>query len=128
MQCPACGYDPVDDEAWFCPNCRYQFRGPEPGETGERSPPYEPEPEAWQERDGDAGGIPGIRGIQVQLLQPALMVMLASAAILYLASGQVAGLAFTFASFEIRYGAFLCLVTGAIIGWIFYRIVLFRIR
>jgi hypothetical protein len=68
------------------------------------------------------------RQIQVQLLQPALLVMLATAGALYLAGGRIADLAVTVSSFEIRYGIFLCLFIGAITGWIFYRIMLRRIE
>ena len=69
-----------------------------------------------------------VRQIQVGLLQPALLVMLATAAVLYLASGRIADLAVWVSSVEIRYGGFLCLLAGAIIGWIFYRIMLHRIE
>lgn len=126
MQCPACGYDGISEEALFCPHCRHRFLEPD-DEIFENPPVYEPEHSAEYADMGDLFAENQVRQIRAQLLQPALIVMLSTAAILYLSSGRIAELAVTVAAFEIRYGGFLCLVAGAIIGWIFYRIALHRI-
>jgi hypothetical protein len=128
MECPACGYDGIAEEALFCPHCRHKFQELEFDEMFESPPVYEPEQPEEHGVSGDLFVENQVRQIQVQLLQPAILVMLSTAAVLYLASGRIADLAVTVAAYEIRYGGFLCLLAGAIVGWIFYRIVLLRIR
>ncbi|HII99709.1 MAG TPA: hypothetical protein HA272_10775 [Methanoregula sp.] len=129
MQCPACGYDGIAEEVCFCPHCRYQFRALVPEAASDNSMLFEPEPVAGPADAGDLFVEIQARQIQIQLLQPALLVMLATAGALYLAGGgRIADLAVTVSTFEIRYGIFLCLLAGAIIGWIFYRIMLRRIE
>ena len=127
MQCPACGYDNIADEVCYCPHCRHRFLEPD-DEIFENTPSYEAEPPAGLTDLGDLFVENQVRQIRVGLLQPAILVMLATAAVLYLSSARIAGLAVSVSTFEIRYGGFLCLLAGAITGWIFYRIVLRRIE
>lgn len=127
MQCPACGYDGIAEEAVFCPHCRHQFQEQEPDVIFESPPVYKPEQPEEHAVSGDLFVENQVRQIRAQLLQPALLVMLSTAAILYLASGRINELAVTVAAVEIRYGGFLCLLAGAIIGWFFYRIMLYRL-
>jgi hypothetical protein len=126
MQCPTCGYESIAGEAVFCPQCRHQFREPE-YELIFDSPPHPvPEQRGSRKADGDIFTKKEIRQMQVQLLQPAILVMLSLAAALYLSIGRISELSVTVSSLEIRYGGLLSLVTGAIFAWIFYRVVIYR--
>jgi hypothetical protein len=126
MQCPTCGYESIAEEAVFCPQCRHQFREPE-YEVIFDSPPYPvPEQRGSRKADGDVFTKKEIRLMQVQLLQPAILVMLSLAAALYLSSGRIPELSIMVSTVEVRYGGLLCLFTGAVVAWIFYRIVLSR--
>lgn len=127
MQCPACGYETVPEEAVFCPHCRHRFQEPEL-DVSFRTPRFKPKPVPYHCRDDDRLSGREIRKIQIQLLQPAVLVMIALAAGLYLAVGRIQDLTFSSSFFEIRYGGLLCLVTGALLAWIFYRIALWWIQ
>jgi hypothetical protein len=128
MQCPACGYDGIDEGAFFCPNCRHQFREPENDVYFDR-----PENDATVADDYCQYGAPvftekEIRRIEVQLLQPAILVMLVTAAALYLTIGQVPVLAVHAGGFEIHTGGLVSFFAGVIAGWIFYRVALYRVE
>lgn len=126
MQCPTCGYEGIAEESVFCPQCRHQFREPEYEVIFDNPPPA---PAPRQARKPAAEPFTGkeIRQMQVQLLQPALLLMLSLAAVLYLSSPRIPELAATVSSVEIHYGGFLSLLVGAVVAWIFYRVVLYRI-
>ena len=129
MQCPICGYEGIDEEACFCPHCRYQFIEPEPDAIFESPVLYEPP--RHQTGTSKAEGRfskKEIHQMEVQLLQPAILLMIVIAAVSYLAFGQMPQLAVRISSVEIPYGGFLSLFVGAVIAWVFYRITLYRIQ
>jgi hypothetical protein len=128
MQCPICGYEGIAEEACFCPHCRYQFLEPE-SEIFE-SPPHFTQ-QRWAGTTTPADGRfskKEIHQMEIQLLQPAILLMLAIAAVSYIAIGRMPELAVRISTVEIPCGGFLSLFIGAVIAWIFYRIVLFRIQ
>jgi hypothetical protein len=128
MQCPACGYDGIAEEASFCPNCRHPFRETESDVIFESPPQYLPEPRPARKSPKEKLTRKEMLQFEVQLLQPAVILMLALAAVFYLSSGRIAELSVSVLSSEIRYGGVLCLIAGAVIAWIFYRIMLWRVQ
>jgi hypothetical protein len=128
MQCPTCGYESIADEAVFCPHCRHQFRELESDVVFET--PHFPPMDHRVRTPGTDEKLSKreIHMIQIQLIQPAVLIMIAVGAVLYAGIGPVQGMAITLSSIEIRYGGFLCIVTGAVIAWFFYRISLYRIE
>lgn len=128
MQCPICGYEGIAEEACFCPHCRYQFL--EPDSEIFESPPHYP-PQRWAGTTTPADGRfskKEIHQLEVQLLQPAIILMLTFAVVFYIAIGRMPELAVRVSSVEIPYGGIISLLVGAIIAWIFYRITLYRIQ
>jgi hypothetical protein len=126
MQCPACGYDAIPEEACFCPHCRYQFQVPENDMLFESLPSSVPAGRHCCTPADTKFTRKERRTLEVIALQPAVLLMLAVAVIIYTASGRIAELSVTAGTIEIRYGGFACLLAGAVIAWIFYRIVLYR--
>ena len=128
MQCPACGYENIPEDARFCSRCRYRFPDQEPyfsppafnntGYAQQESVPVDSEPVAPDES----------RLLAAMVLQPAVLLMIFSATALYLTIGRIGELAFFVSGYEIRYGSVLCFVAGALIGWIFYRVMLIRLE
>lgn len=128
MQCPACGYENIPEDARFCSRCRYHFPDQEPyfsppafnntGYAEAESAPAEPEPVAPDES----------RLLAAMVLQPAILLMIFTATALYLTIGQIGELAFPVSGYEIRYGGVLCFAAGSLLGWIFYRVMLIRLE
>ena len=130
MQCPICGYEGIAEEAVFCPHCRHQFRELEYEVffDNSTSPCIR-----YSEQLVNPWLTPftgkEIRQMEIQLYLPAILLMLSLAVVLYVSIGRIPEL-YRHGLFgvEIRYGGFLCLFIGALIGWIFYRIALYRIE
>jgi hypothetical protein len=127
MQCPTCGYESIAEEAFFCPQCRHQFREPEYEVFFDNAPHPVPEHRVSCKADADMFTKKEIRQMQVQFLQPAFLVMLSVAVVLYFSTPRISELALMVSSVEVRYGGLLCLFIGAVFAWIFYRVVLYRI-
>lgn len=129
MQCPICGYDGIDDEAVFCPHCRYQFLEPEPDMTYQEFAPRDaPRPK----RSAPAGAPENpaqseARLLEVLLLTPALILMIIFSAAIYLAIASVPQLVLHLSSAEIPCAAPASIILGAIPAWIVYRIMLMRL-
>jgi hypothetical protein len=128
MQCPTCGYEGIAEEACFCPNCRYQFRVPENDVVFDSSPPDGMDYYSPRARDSGKLTKKEIRILEIQLLQPAFLLMLALTVVFYTASSRIAELSFMVSSTEIRYGGFLCFGAAAVIAWIVYRILVYLIE
>ena len=80
MQCPDCGYE-VDDNVVFCPRCRFQFREtdttPAAGIAGTDPPLHDAEiDETFFEETQNGFSDKEIRLLEVQLLQPSVLVVL----------------------------------------------------
>ena len=128
MQCPFCGSEGIAEDVVFCPHCRYQFRQPEPGPVSvahEETFPAEPGNRS-PERETFAPG--EVRLLEVMVLQPAVLLMIFIATALYLTIGQIPGLVMNVSGAEVRYGGVLCFIAGAFVAWVFYRVILLRIR
>jgi hypothetical protein len=132
MQCPACGYE-ADDAAIFCPHCRYQFRDiseepyqagntlidlPERGVIADESVLEETSPEERQKGFTDKE----IRQLEVQLLQPAVLVVLIIALVTYTLLSGVPFVPVTFAGQNFSATGVLCLASGLIAGVLFFLI------
>jgi len=132
MRCPDCGYE-ADNAAVFCPQCRFRFRDiieePDPaGDTNidmpkrgfvadesvfEESLPEE-RSHAFSDRD--------LRQLEVQLLQPSVLVVLIIALVSYSVLSAVPFVPLTIAGLEIGVTGILCLACGIFAGLIFFGI------
>lgn len=128
MQCPFCGSDGLAGDVVFCPHCRYQFRPVDPvaGEESRDSgvlpvqdycgAPPGPEPE------GEA------RIPEVLLIQPAILFMIFIAVVVYTVIGSLPAFGVRIAGSVVNMAGLVCLLTGAISAWAFYRLMLARLR
>jgi hypothetical protein len=128
MQCPFCGYDSIADEASFCPQCRYQFREPEQDVTFDTPPSYTARSKSGRKPSGEKFSKKELVELEVRLLGPAVLLMLALAMVFYFSSGRIVELTVPLASEEIRIGGLLSLFVGAVFAWIFYRFMLYRVQ
>ena len=133
MECPECGYE-VDEAANFCPNCRHQFRDGD--DVGFDRPP---------EDAGDAAVLPAsaaeyyepgipekfsgkeLQYLKVQLIQPAMTITLAVAVTAYFAFPQVQAVTILVRDYSLPVGGAICLLSGIIVGGIFYGGMSFRL-
>jgi uncharacterized membrane protein len=130
MQCPDCGYE-ADAAAIFCPQCRFQFRDitgepvqttdtiidhPERGVIADESILEETQTE---ERD-KAFTDKELRQLEVQLLQPAVLVVLIIALVSYTVLSAVPFISLTIAGLIIGVTGIICLACGLFFGMIFY--------
>ena len=130
MQCPDCGYK-ADAAAIFCPQCRFQFRDineepvqaadtiidhPERGVIADDSilevPPTEERDKAFTAKE--------LRQLEVQLLQPAVLVVLIIALVSYTVLSAVPFIPLTIAGLIIGLTGIICLACGLFFGMIFY--------
>ena len=130
MQCPDCGYD-ADDAAIFCPQCRFRFRDiPEepvqeedtiidPPERGiiadetilEETPPGK-RPGAFSDSE--------LLQLEVQLLQPAALVVLIIALVTYTVLSAIPFAPVTIAGLNFSITGILCFTCGLIFGIVFF--------
>ncbi len=130
MQCPDCGYE-AEDDVIFCPQCRFRFRDA----TGELVP------------EADTGtGLPGrsiieeeclfeaprsevrqrtftgkeLRQMEVQLLQPAVLVVLIICLVSYTVLSAVPFIPVTIAGISFGITGIVCLAPGLVAGFIFF--------
>jgi hypothetical protein len=114
MQCPDCGYE-VDDAVVFCPQCRYQFR--EAQESGcqeiqTEDPLFEDKPTGFSEKE--------LRQLEVQLLQPALFLVVVVSAGLYLLISPLQLFTIYLSGLSIALGAGLSFLIGIAAGLLFF--------
>jgi hypothetical protein len=130
MQCPGCGYE-ADDEAFFCPQCRFQFRdvtaGPAAtGNTVTDLPERDvittesiAEESIFEERQ-KAFTAKELRQLEVQLIQPALIIVLIVALFTYTVISTVPFLPVTLAGLNFGVTGLLCLACGLFSGMVFF--------
>ena len=88
MQCPDCAYE-VNDTAIFCPRCRFQFRETDtppvvPGTTIPDTPGHDAKSdESFFEETQKAFSGKELRMLEIQLLQPAILVVLVISLCMY---------------------------------------------
>jgi hypothetical protein len=125
MQCPACGSD-IDEDVVFCPHCRYQFGVPEDDVIFENAPDPSPRTPAFGGSDKRFSA-KEIRFAKVLLLQPVILLTIAIAGALYLASPRIGQMSIMVSAMEIFYGGALCLVAGAVVAGIIYLVIAYRL-
>jgi hypothetical protein len=132
MICPDCGYD-ADNASVFCPQCRFRFRDiieepdpavdtiidlPERGIVADESVFVESQPEERSHAFSDRE----LRQMEVQLLQPAVLVVLIIALVSYSVLSAVPFVPLTIAGLEIGVTGILCLACGIFAGLVFFVI------
>jgi hypothetical protein len=130
MQCPDCGYE-ADDSAVFCPQCRFQFRDiieesayspdtfidlPERGVIADESILEETRPEESQK----GFSARELRQMEVQLIQPAILIVLLISLVSYTVLSAVPFIPVTIAGLEFGVTGIVCLACGLFAGMIFF--------
>jgi hypothetical protein len=131
MQCPDCGYE-ADDEVVFCPHCRFQFRESSettvvPDTTHPDTPMYYGENygnrfEETQRMFPDKE----IRLLEVQLMQPALLVVLIISLFTYSLFSTIPFIPLTVAGLSFAMNGILSLTCGLFAGAIFFYLARWR--
>jgi hypothetical protein len=124
MQCPDCGYE-VDDTVVFCPRCRYQFRktdtAPAAGAAGTHPPLHDTEiDDTFFEESRNGFSDKEIRLLEVQLLQPAVLVVVIIALFTYSLVLNVPFIPVTIAGLSFGVTGIVCLTCGLLAGFAFY--------
>ena len=133
MRCPDCGYD-ADDASNFCPHCRFPFRDiieeepplaqdtfidlPERGIIADERLIEEARPE---ERDLALNG-KELRQLEVQLLQPSVLIVLIIALFSYTVLYNVPFVPLSLAGLNLGTTGIICLACGIAAGLVFYYI------
>lgn len=131
MRCPDCGYE-ADDASIFCPQCRFRFRDiieepdmagdtiidlPQRGIIADERDFEEPRPE---ERRLQAFTEKELVQLNVQLVQPAVLVVLIIALFLYAVLYTVPFVPLSIAGMSIGITAIIGLFCGVVAGMVFY--------
>ena len=131
MRCPDCGYE-TDNAAVFCPQCRYRFRDtieepayndtiidmPERGIVADESVFEESQPEERLHAFSDKE----LRQLEVQLLQPSVLVVLIIALVSYTILSAVPFIPLTIARLDIGVTGIIALACGIVAGMVFFFI------
>jgi hypothetical protein len=130
MRCPDCGYE-ADNAAVFCPQCRFRFRDiieeperdsdtiidlPERGIVADESV-FE---ESHSGERSHAFSDKELRQLEVQLLQPSVLVVLIIALFLYTVISTVPFIPVTFAGVDYGVAGIISLAGGLIMGIVFF--------
>jgi hypothetical protein len=132
MQCPDCGYN-ADESAVFCPQCRFQFRDiieepdqaadsitglPERGVISDETVLEKTIPDKRKTGFSDRE----LLQLEVQLLQPAVLVVLIIALVTYTILSAIPFVPVTIAGLNFSIIGILCLACGFIFGIVFFFI------
>jgi hypothetical protein len=133
MRCPDCGYE-ADNAAVFCPQCRFRFRDiieepemggdtiidlPERGIVADESVFDEPRPEEARFKVFTAQEL---RQLEVQLLQPSVLVVLIIALVTYTVLSSIPFVPLTIAGLDFGVTGILCFACGIFAGIVFFVI------
>ena len=124
MYCPDCGYE-VDNTAVFCPQCRFQFQEtddvPFPDTTIPDTPVYDRgmDKSIFEERQTTFSD-KEIRMLEVQLMQPAVLVVLVISLVTYTLIGTIPFIPLTIAGLTFGITGILCLACGILAGIVFF--------
>jgi hypothetical protein len=125
MQCPDCGYE-ADDAAVFCPQCRFQFRDiaeepPETGDTVMDVPEREEIPDDSIFEEAQKGfSYKELRLLEVQLVQPAILVVLIISLFTYTVISTVPFIPITIAGLSFGVTGIICLACGLAAGMVYF--------
>lgn len=134
MQCPGCGYD-ADDAAVFCPQCRFRFRNApdEPLFETEESEPEAPvetvmdlpergfadDDSISQEAEKAFTG-KELRLLEVQLIQPAVLIVLVGSLVTYTVIMDIPFIPLTIGRLSFSLAGIVCLIAGLAAGITFF--------
>jgi len=127
MQCPDCGYE-VNDTVLFCPRCRFRFRETSnkpvvPDITIPDTPVHDAViDESILNKTQKAFPDKELRMLEVQLLQPAILVVLVISLFVYTVISTVPFVPITVAGLSFGVTGILCLACGLGAGMIFFVI------
>ncbi len=128
MQCPDCGYE-VDASAVFCPQCRFQFRD-SADETAAASDTVMDVRERGVISDDSifeetSSGFPDkeLMQLEVQLLAPAVLVVLIISLFTYTVIPAIPFTPVTVAGLKFEVPGIVCLTCGLVAGMVFFIIV-----
>lgn len=127
IYCPNCGYK-VDDSSVFCPQCRFQFREvpDRPATSGDmvRDVPGHEEriDESIIEERYEGFTDKELRQLKVQLLQPAVLVVLIISLVMYTVISTVPFIPISVAGLNFGVTGIVCLACGLVAGLVFYVI------
>lgn len=124
MQCPDCGYE-VDNAAVFCPQCRFQFQetddAPFPDTTIPDAPVYDREmDESIFEERQTAFSDKELRMLEVQLMQPAVLVVLIVSLFTYSLIWMVPFIPITISGLSFGVTGIICLICGLFTAMVFF--------
>jgi len=132
MQCPGCGYE-ADEASIFCPQCRFQFRDvievpaqtgdtfidlPERGMITDDTIFEEPQPAGTHQ----VFTAKEIRQMEVQLIQPAILIVLMISLVMYSVISTIPFVPVTVAGLDFGITGIICLACGLFSGMVFYFI------
>ena len=133
MQCPNCGYE-ADEASVFCPQCRFQFRDvidvpaqtgdtfidlPERGMIADDAIFEEPQPAGTHQ----VFTAKEIRQMEVQLMQPAILIILIISLVTYSLIMSIPFIPVTIAGLEFGITGIICLACGLFFGMVFFFLV-----
>ena len=123
MQCPACGYDGIHEEACFCPRCRYQFQVPDDGPLPETWAPEPPASAPLRRKGEEKFTRKEIRQMKIQLLPSTLILMLTILLLISVSYPRVSQLMITISGVNFPLGGLLSLGIAAVVAGIFHFLV-----
>ena len=124
MQCPDCGYE-VDNAAVFCPQCRFQFQETDDVLFPDTTIPdttvndREMDESIFEERQTTFSD-KELRMLEVQLMQPAVLVVLVISLVTYTLIGTIPFIPLTVAGLNFGITGILCLACGILAGIFFF--------
>ncbi|RPI38970.1 MAG: zinc ribbon domain-containing protein [Methanoregulaceae archaeon] len=124
MQCPDCGYE-VDNAAVFCPQCRFQFQETDDVLFPDTTIPdttvndREMDESIFEERQTTFSD-KELRMLEVQLMQPAVLVVLVISLVTYTLIGTIPFIPLTIAGLNFGITGILCLACGILAGIVFF--------
>ncbi len=136
MQCPYCGYE-VDDDAVFCPQCRFQFRevAEEQGDARDRFIKISKrgvtiDESLFEETKKTRKGFSEkeLRELRVQLITPAVLVILMVSLFVYTVISSISLPLVTVAGFTFGLTGIICLSCGLLAGIIFFAVTQWSLR
>jgi hypothetical protein len=139
MRCPDCGYD-ADDASNFCPHCRFPFRDIIDDEPPLAAGTYIDLPERGiiadetmleETRAGEklqAFSDKERRQLEIQLLQPSVLVVLVVALFSYSVLYSVPFVSLSIAGLSLGITGIVCLASGLVAGLVFYSVAKRSIR
>jgi len=119
MQCPGCGYE-ADDTAIFCPQCRFRFRKTDTLPVPDTAAGNAKNGESFFEETQKAFPDKELRMLEVQLLQPAILVVLVIFLCTYTVLSTVPFVPVAVAGQTFGIAGILCLAGGLAAGILFF--------